>query len=128
MLHLYDPGDAMYIQDMLNIECVTPNDMDFRNCATFTYIDDVPIGFFSFRMEHNLPYLVHLCVKRENRSPKVLWRMARYLKNVIRAFGYTKAIINTPKGENYLSRLVSRYFKVRPYADDGVVQFYLVEV
>ena len=104
------------------------SDIDVNRCSTWI-LDEVGIrGFFSLRMEHNLPYLVHLCVERASRSPQLLWRMARYFKNVIHAFGYNKAIINTPKGDNYLSRLVSRYFKVRPYADDGVVQFYLVEV
>lgn len=128
MLRLCLQDDYKDLAEMLSVEGIKENEMAFKDCATWVVDENGVKGFFSMRMEENLPYLVHLCVKRQDRSPTILWRMARYFRNVIRSLGYKKALINTPKGENNLSRLVSRYFHVRPYAADSVVQFYLVEV
>lgn len=128
MVRCCEDKDMAELISMLKAEGLKDDEMDLNKTATFVVDEDGVKGFFSIRMEQNMPYLVHLCVKRESRTPAMLWKLSRYFKNVVRSFGYQKAIINTPKGDNYLSRLVSRYFHVRPYAADNAVQFYLVEV
>lgn len=120
--------DEATIIGMMEDEGYDIKDMDIKRSATWVVEENTVKGFFSFRLEHNLPYLVHLCVKKESRSPAFLWKMARYFKEIVRGYGYNKALMNTPKDDIYLSRLVSRYFKTRPYGEDEKVKFYLVEV
>lgn len=120
--------DEDAISGMMKDEGYAIKDMDIKRSATWVIDENKVKGFFSFRLEHDLPYLVHLCVKKEYRSPSFIWKMAMYFKEIVKLYGYNKALMNTPKGDNYLSQLVSRYFKVRPYAANNEVQFYLVEV
>jgi hypothetical protein len=114
--------------EMLRAEGLDDKDMDFHRSATWVVDEDGVKGFFSLRMEHNMPYLVHFCVKRADRCHALARRLVMAFKNVVKSLGYGKAIINTPTENDFLNRLVSRYFKARPYSTDGVVKFYLAEV
>lgn len=128
MLRIADQKDFIFLHDLLREHSMRDDDMAFNNCATWIIDENKIKGFLSLRMEHAIPYLVHLCIKYEERTPELFWRLATYFKNIVKSLGYNKAIINTPKDNLYLIRLVSRYFNVRPYAEDNQLKFYLVEV
>jgi hypothetical protein len=80
-------------------------------------------GFFTIRHEHGLPYVVHLAGE-----PGTAWPLARRLKEVLRAMGEKRAIINIPVGKKKLLSAARRTLHAEPYAEHDGHIFLLMEV
>lgn len=128
MIRVMEDNDCPGLAAMLKAEGLGEQDMDFKKAATWVMDEDGPKGFFSVRMEHYMPYLVHFVIKQGERSPARFFRMLRGFKNVVRSFGYKKAIVNTMKHDDYTSSIASKRFRATPYGDDEHLKYYLVEV
>jgi hypothetical protein len=113
------------LRDALALEGYTEEDMaiwDGWNVAT----ED---GFFTLKMEHDLPYMVHFCVKRDRRGGPAYLRLLRTMKNVVRGLGFPKMILNIPRDNDFVRRVASNSFGVeKPYDANVETEFYLVEV
>jgi len=86
-------------------------------------------GFYNIRMEHGYPFLQHFYVPPEKRSINDSASARRLIKTVIehvRSLGYSKMIISAPNER--FDKLISYYFKARPYTRQDEHNFYLVEV
>lgn len=84
-------------------------------------------AFYAWRMEGNLPYLVHFATAFEKRTPRLAYRLWNHFKKTMRSFGYPKVIINVKSGP-YMERLVETFFKTKPYAENDGHKFYLVTI
>jgi hypothetical protein len=128
LLRAINEADTQDLSDMLKAEGLKDEEIDLGRSATWVMDEGGIRGFFSIRMEHNIPYLVHFCVKQGERCHELARRLVRYFKSVVRSLGFQKAIVNVKHENTYLQKLVSVYFKTAPYAQDNEVTFYLVEV
>jgi hypothetical protein len=84
------------------------------------------VGFFTLGETRGRPFLVHFCVKRENRSPLNFRRLVTEAKRII---GHGKeVIIGVPISNDYLRRFVYRYCKTKPYGKLKSNIYFLAEV
>ncbi len=83
-------------------------------------------GFYVWRMEHGLPYLLHFLTVP--RSPYVGRKLIKKFKDEIRLLGFKRIILNVKDGSLYLERLVERYFGVKPYGKNDGHKFYVVTI
>lgn len=128
MIRLVDKKDFGEIRDMLAVEGYTDDEMDFINCLTVVDDDNGVRGFYSVRMEKGLPYLVHFCTKRGRRAYALAVGLVRAFKRTVKSFGFGRAVIGVPTGNEYLKRLASRYFRTVPYSADAETEYFYVEV
>lgn len=122
------PSDSPQLIAMMDKEGYRGGEVEIENTATFVLLDNEIKGFFSIKMANNMPYLSHFVTKKEFRSHSLARKLVTWFKTVVRGFGFSKAVVNVPEGNEYLNRLVQRYFSVQPYAVEQNKQFYLVEV
>lgn len=109
---------------MLDIEGIEDKDKGINEC-TNVILDGV--GFFSIRIAHGFPYVVHFCVDRDKRSPANFYRLAKKCKEVIRSLGFRHVIINAPR-YHWVSKFVESYTKRRPYQVDVDQNYYFYGV
>lgn len=128
MIREIKKSDLPDLREMMQVEGFGEDEMGFINNATWVLDEGGPIGFYSIRMEHGIPYLVNFCISRSARCHSKAVRLARAFKNTIRSFGFYKAIFGIRKDNDYLKQIASRYFRAVPYSADDELQFYLMEV
>lgn len=113
------------LRDALSLEGYTEEDMaiwDGWNVKT----ED---GFFTLKLIHDLPYMIHFWIKREKRGGQAYLRLIRVMKNVVKSLGFHKMILNIPRDNDFVRRVASRTFRVEaPYDANEETEFYLVEV
>jgi hypothetical protein len=86
-------------------------------------------GFFTLKMAHNIPYMIHFYINRDRRGGPAYLRLIRTMKNVVRGLGFNKLILNVPKENDFVRRVASKTFRVeKPYDANEETEFYLVEV
>lgn len=113
------------LRDKLSVEGYTEDEMEIWDGWNI----ETPDGFFTLRMIHDLPYMVHFLVNRGKRGGPAYFRLLRTMKNVVRGLGFKKLILNIPKGNEFVRRVASASSRVeRPYDANEETQFYLVEV
>lgn len=128
MIRPFQIEDSRSLCDMLMAEGLTQNQMAFMEHETWAYEDEGVKGFYTFRIEHDIfPHLQHFCVDRNNRGGNVARALIRHFKDRVKAF--RTAIINSPNSNEFVDRVIRRYFGVTaPYATDTEHKFYLVQV
>jgi hypothetical protein len=127
MIRAYQPSDETAIAAMLESEGIDREDMAFQKCPTWVMDEAGAKGFFTVRVEHGLPYLVHFCIARPSRVPSKARELITAFKKIIGRVS-KKCLMNVPSDSQYLERLVSRYFRCDPYAEKDNCKFFLVEV
>lgn len=120
--------DTPFLFGLLTVEGLTPDQMDFEDNETWVYDDGEIRGFYTFRIEHDIfPHLQHFCIDRDSRGGNVARALIRHFKDRVKAF--RTAIINSPNNNEFVDRVIRRYFGVTaPYATDTEHKFYLVQV
>jgi len=110
MLSLEDEHDGSYL----------------TSANTFIFEDEEGMmGFYTIKIEHDVPVLVHFIVKRERRSVELTRLLIKELRKRIKSMGFSTGIIAVKK--DYLKRYVEYYAKRKPYAERYGVSFYLME-
>lgn len=87
-----------------------------------------PAGFFTIRASHGRPHLQHFCLDRKFRGHAYFRALVAAFKRVVMELGFVKAIVDAPTRNEWLVRLIARYFKAEPYAEKDGRTFFLVEV
>lgn len=130
----YKPHLIYLLERALEAEGLSEKDMTFRTDRTCILMDEqTPVGFFSFRMEHGLPYLTHFLVFKVCRADTMLpWlSLFRHFMAMVKALGHTQAIAEVPAGKEFFRSFV-RFWNgkdARPYAETGDgSEFYLMPV
>jgi len=89
-------------------------------------IDDIFAGFFHFRIEQNVPSLRHFYISKDFRNINNARGLLNEYKKIVHGMGFNVSFISVNKP--YLEKLVEYKFKKGPYARQGNVTAYLVEV
>lgn len=84
------------------------------------------VGFYSYAIKREIPFLWHFCVKKERRSFRnALFLIREYMKQM-KQMGYNKTLILVNK--DYLCKLIERYFKTKSLGIVKEHNVYHVEV
>jgi len=126
MLRPYMKSDKDMLTDMLKNEGLESSDMGFED--HYTFILDDGKGFFTFRFEHDMPYLVHFCTNRKYRSISLARRLIKSFIGLMKENGYHKAILQIPCKKPDVMKIMRYYFKKDFYASKEEHYFMLVEV
>lgn len=126
MLRPYTADDGRLLGTMLAMEGYSPEDFGFNAHETWVYDDGEVKGFFTWRLEHNYPYIVHFCVDNSHRGSWVAKNMIDKFMDLVR--DYKEVLINVPLKRTDIQRIVEGYFKTTPYAVKDGYAFYSVEV
>lgn len=119
--------DSKALCDMLMAEGLDKDQMAFLEGETWVYEDETVRAFYTFKIEHEFPHLQHFCVDRNNRGGNVARGLISHFKKRIKLF--RRAIINSPANNDFVDRIIRRYFGVtKPYATDTEHKFYFVEI
>lgn len=87
-----------------------------------------PPLYFAWRMEHDMPYLVHFYITKAARSfKKAIWAI-QYTREYFRFLGFSLILMNVRAEDARVRKLVEHHFRVKPYGQADGHQFYLVEV
>lgn len=125
----YRPADHAALAAMLEAEGLRPEEMDFLARETWVLEENNEIkGFFAVRPEYGFPYLIHFCVARGHREHSRARRLVRAFKDLVRRKRSKYCLINIPSENGYLERLVTLYFRCKPYADKDGQKYFLTEV
>ena len=113
---------------MLSQEDINESEMGFSMYDTYIMTADNNIlGFFTLKTEWGYPSLLHFCVDRKYRSPKVSRELLKELKRIIRDKGFTEMILHSKK--SYLDRCIQYYFKKKPYAvTNDLTTYYFITI
>lgn len=84
--------------------------------------------FFSWRVEHGMPHVVHFYVKCAARNFQTSSQCARFMVKYFKLRGNKRIMLNTLLRRPYLSKIVEWFFRVKPYTTQDGHNFYLVEV
>ena len=120
--------DSRSLCDMLMAEGLKKDQMDFLDNETWVYEDEGIKGFYTFKIEYDIfPHLQHFCIRGDCRGGSVARALIRHFKDRIRVF--RKAIINSPVSNEFVDKVIRRYFKIdKPYSVDNEHKFYWVNV
>lgn len=114
---------------MLTAEGLALEEMAFSEHPTWVMEwQGKPAGFFTIRHSHGRPHLQHFCLDRKFRGHAYFRALAAAFKDVVRRWGFIRAIVDAPTRNEWLVRLIARYFKASPYAEKDGRTFFLVEV
>jgi len=120
----YNKDDHDKIEQMLLKEDLVKEEMRFEKDNT--YINDV--GFFTYSIKHNYPFLQHFCVEREKRSVKNAIALYKDFKKQILSEGYNGFIFEVTSRKKYLSKIAQWLCKRQPYATINNSEYYLVGI
>lgn len=120
-LYVGNDYDYDYIVNALLSENLTKEDMTFQTDETF--ITD--IGFFSYRIEHGYPRLVHFFLDKDKRSLKNAHSLIRTFKKIMIGRGYLFFIAFASKNKKYLNRFI-KYMKGIKYEENNGNTYYYV--
>lgn len=111
------------LKKILKSEGIPEQDQGLEECENVV----TDLGFFSYRMLHGFPYLVHFWVDKSKRSPGNFYKMVKQYKDLIRSKGFTHTIINAPES-GYITQFVEGYVNRKPYSRQHGQNYYLVGV
>jgi hypothetical protein len=126
MLKRFKRSEKNKLVKWLNESDIATDGSHLNKHNTYLLKDSDIIGFFTFRIEHNLPSLRHFYVNKNYRSMYNARRLLNEYKNLIKKLGFNKTIISTNK--EYLQKFIEYYFKSKPYSFVEGLYFYYVEV
>ena len=87
-----------------------------------------PPLYFSWRVEHGMPYLVNFYLKPSNRTFANALAAIRYVRQYFKELGFTHLLMNTMVEDTRIEKAVTHHFRVKPYGEADGHKFYLVEV
>ena len=125
MIRPYQTPDYTALEEMLRIEGYSKKDMGFDKHQTLICEDGGIRGFYTFRFEHDRPYLVHFCVRQDSRDSRIARTLMKSFKDIFRG---RKVLLNVPMHRYDIQTIVEWYFKTKPYAEKEGHRFYEVEI
>jgi hypothetical protein len=111
---------------ILGCEGYDLEDMGFEEHETWVDEKDNKVrGFFTMRIEHGFPYIVHFWTDRD---PSVFRRLAHKIRTLVHERGFQKAIFNVPKHDSYVKEFIEVYLNTKPYGFKNDQFYYLTGV
>jgi hypothetical protein len=86
------------------------------------------IGFCTYRIEHGLPSMHHFIIDKKKRNMPMARRLMKLFKAIVKEQGFYKAIIQAPCKKEYLNKIISYYFRAKPYTEHKDDNYYLVRL
>ena len=106
MIRLYRPEDYSYIHQALKSEGLQDSEMIIGSDVMFI-MDD---GFFSYRIDHEYPRLIHFYIDKDKRSLQSARKMLKIFRQIIMETGYLFYVMEVPDNKQYLKKII-RYLK-----------------
>ena len=129
MIRPYRDTDKALLSGWLTDASIAVEKQAHAEDETWVLEDDgQPVGFFTWRYEYCMPYLVHFIVRRESRCHRLARELVRGFKDALRRVGHRQTVVNVPERMGDVARLVEVYFGAKPYAHSDGHIFFLVEV
>lgn len=127
MIRKYQNKDYIELFDMLITEGIPERDMRFKEHETYVIeYDGVIRAFFTFKHEHGCLSVQHFCVSRSFRSARMARELVKEMVNTAKLQGVAELILHSKR--NYIDKFIQHYFKVKPYAVEGITSFYHVSL
>jgi len=129
-LRPFMPHDGTAVEIMMREEGFLPEDCSHDRHTTMVLVDedDYPIGFFTVKLEHGMPYLEHLCLDSMHRNINNARALIKGFVDKAREMGYKKAIVHTGVDKVGAQKLLVHYFRKAFYSTTKDSRFMLVEV
>lgn len=125
------PGDYRSLYKILLSMRIEEKDMGYWKQGAETWVmengSDL-MGFYTYRIQYGIPYLIHFWVDPKARSHSLFRRLAGSFKRNVREKDTRHFIVNAPKANAYVNRLLIKYLKRKPYGEDEDQFYYLGDV
>ena len=126
----YNPIYRPLLIRALEEEGVTVDKMVFEGNPTAILMDEEGyLGFFSFQIKDNFPYLDHFVIFKNRRSYHNFYVMWKEFCRMMICMGYMRFMSNAPREKEHLKRFYKYWTgKDEPYTSKDGNDFYIMPV